>query len=323
MHAGQAGPVRGTVALWAAARRAPDAVVLASALSQQVSESGLFYESHLAEFATGARSLAQMQREPQAGRAWTADAPGDAARAPAQPRHTPMVLPAASPQAPAIALPAAPPVVALMAPTQPGAQQVVDVLLRDAMPAADGQPEPGKAQAHLAANRAAEYALSRFVLASATAMQLETTAALDRAPMPAVAASDAPTAVAVVHPQAAAAVHQQLDLLASATFRWSGEAWPGVPMDWAVQEEGARHQADEPAGSQPRWSTTVVLDLPRLGSVKVGLRLDGSTVHAQLSAMQAEAVEQLRTGGTALTQRMSGAGLQLQSLQFESEGFGS
>ncbi|HYP71844.1 MAG TPA: hypothetical protein VEP93_13235, partial [Variovorax sp.] len=81
MHAGQAGPVRGHVALWAA-RRAPDSVALASTLSQQVSGSGLFYESHLAEFATGARSLAQMQREPQAGLARAADAAGDEAQAP-------------------------------------------------------------------------------------------------------------------------------------------------------------------------------------------------------------------------------------------------
>ncbi|MBS0344481.1 MAG: hypothetical protein JSS56_28595, partial [Proteobacteria bacterium] len=63
----QADPVRGSGALWPAGLRAPDAVVLASALSGQVSESGLFYESHLAEFAGARRSLAQMQREPQAG----------------------------------------------------------------------------------------------------------------------------------------------------------------------------------------------------------------------------------------------------------------
>jgi len=322
MHAGQAGPVRGHVALWAA-RRAPDSVALASTLSQQVSGSGLFYESHLAEFATGARSLAQMQREPQAGLARAADAAGDEAQAPAQLRHTSNLLPAASPQAQTLALPAAatPPLVALMAatPSQPGVQQPGDALPHEATAAANGQTEPQTVQEHHAANRASEYALSRFAQVAASAVQQDAPQVMDRA-LAHSAAADAPAAVAVVHPQAAAVVHQQLDLLASATFRWSGEAWPGVAMEWAVQEEGARHQANEPGDDQPHWSTTVMLELPRLGSVKVGLKLSGSTVHAQLAAVQAEAIKQLRTGGSALTQRLSGAGLQLQSLQFESQG---
>lgn len=322
MHAGQSGPVRGSVALWPVARQAPASGALASALSQQVSESGLFYESHLVQFSTGARSLAQMQREPQARLALAADAKGNEPQTPVQQRQPSNVLSAVSAQAPALALPAAatPTLVALMpvASLRPEVQQVTGASKHDASPPPHQQTEAlsGRPEQNMPV-RSTEYALSRFAQA-ASAAQPETSLLLDR---PAIQASapEAPTAVAVIHPQAAPLVHQQLDVLASAMFRWSGEAWPGVPMEWSVQEEGARQHAQESADSEPHWSTTVSLDLPRLGSLKVQLKLKGSSVQAQLVATKAQAVDQLHTKREALTHRMSSAGLQLQSLQLDSE----
>ncbi|MGQ5522547.1 flagellar hook-length control protein FliK [Chitinimonas sp. PSY-7] len=44
----------------------PDTTKLAEALKQALSEGGLFYESHLAEWAQGSRSLSQLMNEPQA-----------------------------------------------------------------------------------------------------------------------------------------------------------------------------------------------------------------------------------------------------------------
>lgn len=57
--------VRGSVPLWLAAA-APEASQLAAALARSVAGSGLFYESHLLQFFTGQRSLAQLLKEPQA-----------------------------------------------------------------------------------------------------------------------------------------------------------------------------------------------------------------------------------------------------------------
>jgi hypothetical protein len=124
----------------------------------------------------------------------------------------------------------------------------------------------------------------------------------------------------LIHPSASAIVHQQLDLLATSVFRWSGEAWPGVPMQWEVQEDeegGRRHE--EEAASQPQWSTTVSLSLPHLGQLDVRLRLIGSEVRAQLVAKRDETVEQLRAHRAALSRRMSAAGLELSSLQVDTE----
>ena len=46
----------------------PDPAQLAHKLAQTISQSGLFYESHLAEWATGTRSLAELMHEPQSAK---------------------------------------------------------------------------------------------------------------------------------------------------------------------------------------------------------------------------------------------------------------
>ncbi|MBT2326343.1 flagellar hook-length control protein FliK, partial [Variovorax paradoxus] len=60
-----AGPLRGTAPMWPSSQR-PSGAALAGTLAQTVSASGLFYESHLREFAAGTRTLAQLAEEPQA-----------------------------------------------------------------------------------------------------------------------------------------------------------------------------------------------------------------------------------------------------------------
>lgn len=60
-------PVRGTTPLWpATAAHVPEPQLLAAALARSVAGSGLFYESHLLQFFSGQRSLAQLLEEPQA-----------------------------------------------------------------------------------------------------------------------------------------------------------------------------------------------------------------------------------------------------------------
>ncbi|WP_211466623.1 flagellar hook-length control protein FliK [Collimonas silvisoli] len=60
--------VRGSAPLWpaTAATAAPEPQQLAAALARSVAGSGLFYESHLLQFFSGQRSLAQLLQEPQA-----------------------------------------------------------------------------------------------------------------------------------------------------------------------------------------------------------------------------------------------------------------
>lgn len=335
------GPVRGAAPLWPS-RQAANAPAMAGTLAQTVSDSGMFYEAHLAEFASGTRTLAQMAREPQAR--WSTPVAAQAAAAAA----------ATVPQATALALAQALGSAVLQDTAQPGStQQQPTALAQDGNASGhvprgvnaggpqQGMPGDASAQGGAAtsfANTAANAANAAPASSSDAARVQAAYRQPDNASTGGVSdsasahrASDAarqadssaatPASREVIHPQAVTLVHQQLDLLASAAFRWSGQAWPDVPMSWSIEEEqaksdergGAHANADE--DSQRRWSTTVSLVLPRLGEVDLRLSLTGPTVQAHLSAREATTMARMRGDAGQLAKRFEAAGLQLQQLQ--------
>ena len=332
-----AGPVRAALPMWPAAQKAPAGAVLAGTLAQAVDRSGLFYESHLAQFAAGTRTLAQMAQEPQARWAASMPARGDAAAAaaaalavtPSVPEPARQGVPTVVMPAPSLPLPAdqapeggradsaAPP-----APRPPQAGPAVAV--PDAPPPRPGTadaPPAADAQRVRAAYRAGEAAPPATAFEAVSEPRTETPVARHGA---AAAVSGAiaapPTAGELIHAQTATVVHQQLDLLATAVFRWSGQAWPEVPMDWSIREEGAR-QGDAAQKQAPRrWTTTLSLELPRLGSVELRLSLAGAEVQAQFSASEAATARRMRSQGPPLEQRFEAAGLRLQGLQVSERG---
>jgi hypothetical protein len=329
-------PVRGTAPLWPSAQT-PAAPVLAGALAQAVSGSGLFYESHLVEFANGLRTVQQLAQEPQVrltqapaagAQAANATAAAPAAVQPQQPGHVVAGRPVAAEQF----LPAA-------AVSQPVAAAALPSGSTAAQPA-PGAPAQGRPIA------AAPTALAQVQQPSAYTSQGIPVASVATVPVEAAMASDArafgrddgesnsaaPSARAaaplaapaeIIHPQTAALVHQQLDLLATSVFRWSGHAWPNVPMEWSVHEEEADQPADTPGNkgdgerkeSPRRWSTTVSLALPRLGAVDLRLSLAGEHVQARLAASDASTVARLRGDSSQLGPRLEAVGLRLQDLQ--------
>ena len=319
-----AGPLRGTAPIWPSPQ-APSSTVLAGTLARTVGVSGLFYESHLREFVEGTRTLAQLAQEPQARWAPPRSAAPEASAQPVAVAAA-VVLAAEAPK-PSLPVAAMPGAVAVAA--EPDADDAAPASAAPRAPAAAGEsdavlpsrapPPPVHADALVPATDAtrvqAAYRRGEAVLFAPEA------APLQRAEEPAsrhaaAAAVQAAPAGEVIHPQAATVVHQQLDLLATAVFRWSGQAWPEVPMTWTIQEEGADPEggaADEPAPR--RWSTTVSLSLPRLGEVELRLSLTGPMVQAQLSASEAATAARLRTDSGALTKRLEAAGLRLQALQ--------
>ncbi|OEZ30076.1 flagellar hook-length control protein FliK [Variovorax boronicumulans] len=298
------GPVRGEAPLLLpVARQGTNTAALAGRLAQTVADSGLFYESHLAEFAAGMRTLAQMAREPQARWAspvmvaTTTSTPGQGVVAAAT------VLTAVDA--------ATPP-----APNAPAQAPQVDAPEADIAQAARAvaRSEPAAAPVPDAARVQAAYGLSDAAPEMpAPRLAEHARAAVDTASTP------APRSTEVIHPQAVTVVHQQLDLLASAAFRWSGHAWPEVPMAWTIEEDPASSNAreGEPAEEEAarRWSTTVSLVLPRLGEVDLRLSLSGPTVQAQLQAREHATVARLRGDAGRLAQRFEAVGLQLQQLQ--------
>jgi len=349
---GEPGPARGTAALLPT-QAMPPAPELAGALAKAVSTSGLFYESHLSQFAAGVRPIDALLAEPQ-GR-WASPraaqvaaqvATQAVAQVAAQPAGADGALPVTSPAAmqganlsglagePGVAplLAAAPEVDRPMASVEKPAAATVDASGASRSPALE-QEGPVSA-----ATMAADDGVSRADVA-----RLQAAYRWDEPARPPTRESDAAmsgvshesagehhgaaaiaiaTAVAaqsagpLIHPQGVTLVHQQLDLLATSVFRWSGEAWPGVSMDWSVQEEAADREGGAQKDEAPRrWSTTVSLQLPRLGDVDVRLSLSGQSVQARLVAREAATTALLRADGATVAGRFEAAGLRLEDFQ--------
>lgn len=202
-----------------------DAAGLAAALQRSLETSGLFYESHLARWASGERELASLRQEPQARFA---------------------ARPDAAPAVPAESAPAA---------------------------EAGKAPDAGKA--------------------IDAAKTMDTGPAL-RAPVGNAAAE-------TIDQRVAAQVRAQVESLDARQIVWQGQAWPGQPLEWRVDEPP--DDAREP--DAPRaWTSHLRLTLPRLGEVVAELTLSGDALRLRLGATDPASRAALSAGqaelGTAL-----------------------
>lgn len=110
-------------------------------------------------------------------------------------------------------------------------------------------------------------------------------------------------------------VRQQLELLQTGVFMWQGEAWAGQPMEWSVGEREAE-EGDTPGR---RWSTTVSLDLPRLGQVKAELSLKDKRMKLTVETGNVDTAALLEENGGSLRERLAANGLILTSMGFTHE----
>ncbi|KVP81454.1 ribonuclease E [Burkholderia ubonensis] len=270
------------------ASAAPPVVALRAALAQAVSESGLFYESHLAQWLAGQRPLAALAREPQARLLAPADAHPPAADSVLDDlldARLPLPSPApraAAQQTPGQGTPAG-------APPRAPAHDFLgpDAVHARGAGAADARPETADSR----------WTPARAALADA-------------------AWSDAQGAAPVtVHPAAVPLVRQQLDVLATDQFRWIGEAWPGARLDWTIEPDdpGGHAARGDDAGDGIAWRTRLTLTLPSLGTVDAELVLNGEQLVARLRANEIGAGRLARHEG-ALRQRLEASGLQLGGL---------
>ncbi|WP_175885844.1 flagellar hook-length control protein FliK [Burkholderia sp. BCC0044] len=271
---------------------APPVAALRAALAQAVSESGLFYESHLAQWLAGQRPLAALLREPQA-RLATALAPADPDAVPHDSTDLLDELLAQRPPLPAAARASAPP------PAQGGAPA------RDPTQAAAAAARQGASLPPDTADPLAAHADTRWTPARA---ELAAASSDPQAQQP----------LATVHPAAVPIVRQQLDALATDQFRWTGEAWPGARLDWTIEPDEPGHRAprggsDDDAGDGIAWRTRLTLTLPSLGTVDAELVLNGAQLVARLRANQTGA-DRLARHEAALRQRLEGSGLKVGGL---------
>ncbi|WP_233851690.1 flagellar hook-length control protein FliK [Paraburkholderia sp. HD33-4] len=299
-----------TVIASVAATEVPVAA-LAAALEQTVADSGLFYEAHLAAWLVGQRSPAELANEAQNQLVaqsqllpdWSPDDGGAnawSASANAAPDGAPRGTPngASNAQAGGTATGAENNSAARAMPsilTAQAARLVAGELLASSVSDLNGQST--HTGLHSAAPQAAEAGSSQ----SAQAM------------------------AAAVHPATVPLVRQQLDLLATGQFRWTGEAWPGARLDWTIEQDG--DEWDRSGGGlaseddQP-WRTRLTLSLPTLGTVDAELTLTGTRLAARVQASPRGAAR-LAMQGDDFRQRLAAAGIELQGLTIREIGGGA
>ena len=130
-----------------------------------------------------------------------------------------------------------------------------------------------------------------------------------------------PTAAAIaastqaVAPDTVPIVQQQLEALATQTYVWQGQAWPGQTMRWEIEEDARRRESGESGepGVEAQWQTRLTLTMPLLGEVRAAVRLNGSEITLGLISDNDEAAVRLSSGGDALREQMAAAGLDLAS----------
>ncbi|WP_253721446.1 flagellar hook-length control protein FliK, partial [Burkholderia thailandensis] len=312
--AAASGPQSAQAAAQAALAASP-AAALSLALAQAVAQSGLFYESHLAQWLAGQRTTAELAREPQARLAsgaqpgaqagQTGDGFDDAlaARLP---------LPQGGRDAPA--------------------QRPAPAPGRPAGGADEGAMASGRAPANAAALARSVDAYAALADADGKPVgALAAHAALARPGMPQ-AGADAPASVAAsLHAATLPIVRQQLDLLATDQFRWIGEAWPGARLDWTIEpdeQQGRERPAPDADFPEARgWRTRLTLALPSLGTVDAELVLNGEQLAARLRVSGTGAAR-LAPHGEALRARLQALGLQVSGLSIRAidgapDGFGA
>lgn len=297
---GQTGAATGAAGVGAAATAMPvDA--LAAALEQTVNESGLFYESHLAQWLSGGYSAEALAREPQTHLAAEAlqlpldwgDATADSQGAPAA-AWAGAGPSAGDPAAAGWALHALPPQLSL--------------------PAFGARAQAGSAPYQ---NGGAGDHVWRGVSAGAT-----DDTSLGGARSAGLAPDLRASIAASLHPATIPLVRQQLDLLATQQFRWTGEVWPGAKLDWTIEPEPERQprSGDTPDGEpQQTWRTRVTLALPTLGTVDADLVLTGAQLVVRVQASPGGAAR-LSSGGAAFGRRLQAAGIELTGLQIREIG---
>ncbi|QBL86156.1 flagellar hook-length control protein FliK [Burkholderia pseudomallei] len=294
-----------------AALPASPAAALSLALVQAVAQSGLFYESHLAQWLAGQRTTAELAREPQARLASGAEPD---AQAGAQPGQMGDALADALADLLAVRLPLpqggrdAPAQGAARPPGQPG---------QPAGGADEGAAASGRAPTNAAVPARSVDAYAALADADGKPGAPSAQTALARAGMPPTGADTPASIAASLHAATLPIVRQQLDLLATDQFRWIGEAWPGARLDWTIEPD-EQHGRERPAPDADfpdarGWRTRLTLALPSLGTIDAELVLNGEQLAARLRASEAGAAR-LASHGEALRARLQALGLQVSGL---------
>ncbi|MDP2879186.1 MAG: flagellar hook-length control protein FliK [Sulfuricella sp.] len=287
----QAAPLNKTAPLLSAAPS--DIKEFAVSLRNTLSQSGLFYESHQAQWVAGERKLTDLLREPQG-------------------RLSPNIASLA----------------AAAAGTAPGKAQAAflpESALIDSIQGAMTETGSGKSPSVSQPDRALIYSAQGGV-AETGPRDAQTAArsgsalmgSAHNAPLPPQpeSASMQGAGRLPVHAEAVALVQQQLQTLDSRQLVWQGQVWQGQPMEWRVEERNAR-EGGVGEVEMPHWQTSLRLQLPRLGDVQATLAFTPQGLRIDLKAADAGTAEAMRGAQDKLRSSMEASGLKVLAMSVD------
>lgn len=256
---------------------------LASQLQQNIQQSGVFYESHLARWLKGEWSTAALAREPQ-----MALAPRMSAAAglvsPETP-HAARMGDAGSPTSRAAMAEMASPVTLTSLRPAPAVNRFAEAPL---LAQQGASPEVLSARGEMPGSE------QRHALASSVLQQIGT----DQ--------NDTLQSV----------VRHQLEMLVTPTLRWEGMLWPGIMLAMTLQQwsGGDGQDADGQSKSQGHdtspWHSEMNISLPHLGDVHIDMTLRAERASLSISAPEGAALERLSEQASALHERLDALGVQ-------------
>lgn len=306
----------------------------AAALANAVGQSGLFYESHLAQWVSGARPLSTILQEPQASvpRPGPQAAPGQPSAAQPQasasamltytgpasgdvPRGSaPPLLPASQVLAEALASPRNPRVAHSHAPSEQGVRQGTGSA---AVYSRDADTPPTRPSTGMLATQAYQATADAARPAAAEPMAALAARTGDTDGIATEAARPAAPAGPAIHPATEGVVRQQLELLATQQFRFAGEAWPGAAMEWDIQRTDPEANGQGPDDTSRPWSSRIRLQLPSLGTVEALLTLGPSGLEARVATGKTDIAARLIAARPLLRSRLEAQGIPLQQLNIQ------
>ncbi len=195
----------GSGAVWQATGKLPDSKQLAGALRDALANSGLFYESHQAQWVRGERSTAQLLIEPQNQLLDKLPAARQGSRAGAAPVSLQNQLPEKLPEA--------------------------------------RQGNPSEAAQGPLQGQLPEKLLSLYVTEQASRQQInDLSAPSPAAPQQNKPATEASLPIAK---ELIPLVQQQLHTLETHQITWAGQVWPGQQMQWEIQGQPERQHHNQ------------------------------------------------------------------------------
>ena len=258
----------------------------APTLHQAVKHSGLFYESHQAQWVEGKIAAATLRLDPQASATAGAMAnsrnSGQTAAAPDGLPQPPTLIPTSA-NSPAtrsgqVAQPS-------VGETQPPLIEVHAKPVAEILSAkSNAGPERMTQNTATAASESGSSDLSRIGSRSPTASEL--------LPL----------------------VQQQLNSLASNVYSFQALMWPGQPIQWEIVDEDGQRESGEGGDEARPWKTRLKMLLPLLGDINAALRLEGTDLTLRIDASDVRTRETMLAGLGRLQDRMALAGLRLMAL---------